>query len=66
MKFELFKDVKKEWRWRLRADNEAVIADGAEGYKNKADAVNGINLVKSSTTSTVVWEQKDDLTWFKH
>lgn len=66
MKFELFKDAKREWRWRLIADNNKdVIADSGEGYVAKADAVNGINLVKACRSDTVVYEQKDDGTWSK-
>ena len=33
--FELYRDRKKEVRWRLRARNGKVIADSAEGYKTK-------------------------------
>ncbi len=47
MKFELYKDKKKEWRWRLKASNGKIIADSGEGYKNKEDAENGISLVVS-------------------
>lgn len=30
-----------EWRWRYRATNGRVLADGAEGYTARADAVRG-------------------------
>ncbi len=36
MKLELYKDVDKEWRWRLIARNGRVVADGQEGYKKRA------------------------------
>jgi uncharacterized protein YegP (UPF0339 family) len=45
-KFELFKDKKGEFRWRLKADNNQIIADSAEGYKQKASCKHGIDLVK--------------------
>ena len=44
--FELYKDVKKEYRWRLRADNNEIIADSSEGYIYKSDCKHGIELVK--------------------
>jgi hypothetical protein len=44
--FELYKDKAKEYRWRLRAGNNEIIADSGEGYINKSDCEHGIELVK--------------------
>ncbi len=30
MRFELYRDGKGEWRWRLRAENGEVVADSGE------------------------------------
>jgi len=38
MHFEVYADGAGEWRWRLKARNGRIIADGAEGYKSKAGA----------------------------
>ena len=46
MKFEIIKDNRGEYRWRLRASNGKIIADSGEGYVNKGDCEHGINLVK--------------------
>lgn len=35
MKFKLYQDDAREWRWTLRARNGRVVADGSEGYKRK-------------------------------
>lgn len=35
---EIYQDAAGEWRWRLRAGNRRIVADGAEGYKTKAGA----------------------------
>lgn len=35
MKFRLFRDSKREWRWRLVARNKRIIGTGGEGYKRK-------------------------------
>ncbi len=56
MYFELYSDVRGEWRWRLKSSNGNIIADGSEGYRNKSDAEHGINLVKGTTSSTPVRE----------
>lgn len=46
MKFEIYKDAKGEWRWRLRAKNGRIVADSAEGYKKRASVANAVlNLV---------------------
>ena len=38
-KFEVYQDAIDEWRWRLRASNGKIIADGAESYKRKPKAI---------------------------
>ncbi len=48
MKFEVYKDGKGEYRWRLKASNGQIIATGGEGYKQKASCLNGITRVKEA------------------
>lgn len=36
--FELYKDSAGEYRWRLQARNNKIIADSGEGYSTKAGA----------------------------
>jgi uncharacterized protein YegP (UPF0339 family) len=43
MTFEIYKDRKKEYRWRLRSKNGKKIADGAEGYKTKRPCIRTYN-----------------------
>ncbi len=50
LKFELYKDKADEYRWRLKAGNGAILATPGQGYKAKADAKNGIELVKKAAT----------------
>jgi uncharacterized protein YegP (UPF0339 family) len=57
MYFVLYRDVASQWRWTLYASNHRKIADSAEGYFNKADALNGINLTKSTNSATPVVER---------
>jgi uncharacterized protein YegP (UPF0339 family) len=45
-KFEIFRDVRGEYRWRLRSANGQIFAIGGEGFKTKASAENGIAAVK--------------------
>lgn len=30
--------LKREWRWRVQAANNKIVADSGEGYKNRLDA----------------------------
>lgn len=57
MHFVLYRDHANQWRWTLYAVNNRKIADSGESYWNKADAENGINLVKSTSYSTPVYER---------
>jgi uncharacterized protein YegP (UPF0339 family) len=43
-----------EWRWRFRSGN-AIVASG-ESYKNKADCLHAIDLLKSTNQLTSVFE----------
>ncbi len=53
MFFHLYVDTNRQWRWRLRAANNRIIADSAEAYFNRADAINAINLVKGSGAAPI-------------
>ena len=50
--FEVYQDKKMEYRWRLKAGNNKIIADSGEGYKAKADAMHGIELIKAGTAKS--------------
>lgn len=54
-KFELYKDARGEFRWRLVAPNGQTIATG-EGYKTKDSAKNGIESVKKNAPSAPIEE----------
>jgi len=55
-KFELYKDKKGEFRWRLIATNGQVIALG-EGYTTKESAKNGIESVKKNAPTAPIEEK---------
>ena len=45
-KLEIYRDAKREWRWRLRAANGRIIADSGEGYRRKASLLGGIECAR--------------------
>jgi uncharacterized protein YegP (UPF0339 family) len=55
-KFEIYQDSKGEFRWRLRANNNEVIATG-EGYVSKDGCMKGISSVKENAPDAVVEDQ---------
>lgn len=51
-KFELFKDRKGEFRWRL-ISSKKVIATSGEGYSKKAGARQGIRAVVNAISGNI-------------
>jgi uncharacterized protein YegP (UPF0339 family) len=41
---EVYKDVAGQWRWRRKAANGDIVADSAEGYRKKQDALAQIEI----------------------
>jgi len=56
-KFEVYKDKKGEFRFRLKAANGEVIANG-EAFKTKAACMNGIRSIKRNAANAEVVEEK--------
>jgi uncharacterized protein YegP (UPF0339 family) len=51
MKFEIYQDGAKEYRWRLKAANGEEVAASSEGYKAKADAEKAVSNIKSGAAA---------------
>ena len=54
-KFEIYKDKKGDFRFRLIAANGQVIAT-SQGYKSKASCMKGIESVKKTAPKTGIVE----------
>ena len=57
VRFECYKDAKGEYRWRMKAANNEIIADSSEGYTTKEACLNGIGLVKQYANNAKVEEK---------
>lgn len=54
LKFQMYRDSKGGYRWKLKAGNGKVIATGGESYTAKASCLSGIDLVmKGAATATI-------------
>jgi uncharacterized protein YegP (UPF0339 family) len=51
LKFEIYQDNAKEYRWRLKAANAAILATSGQGYKAKADCKHGVERIKEDVAS---------------
>lgn len=56
-KFQIYKDKKGEFRFRLKAKNGANIA-ASEGYATIKSCINGIESVKKNAPSAVIETEK--------
>ena len=56
-KFEVYKDKKGEFRFRLKSGNGEIIL-ASEGYKDKSGAVNGVESVKKNSDLLARFEKK--------
>lgn len=55
-KFEVYTDKAGEFRFRLKATNGQIIATG-EGYKTKANCLNGIESIKNNAPEADIVEE---------
>jgi uncharacterized protein len=47
MRFELYRDRARQWRWRLVAANGRIMADSAEAYTRKRDCVRALQTIQA-------------------
>ena len=52
-RFEVFKDRKGQWRFRLRARNGKIIAS-SEGYISRRNAILGIKSIQECAPDAII------------
>lgn len=57
-KFEVYKDKRGEFRFRLKASNGQIIL-ASEGYKQKTSAMNGVSSVKKNAPTDANYQRKE-------
>ena len=48
--FEIYRDVRGLWRWRLVARNGRIVANGGEGYSSKGNVNRAIDEMQHIET----------------
>ncbi|MBL7067571.1 MAG: DUF1508 domain-containing protein [Candidatus Marinimicrobia bacterium] len=66
-KFQYYKDIGGRWRWRLRNDEEKIIATSSEGFGDKQECFDSINAVKqlSGISEVRIYESEDEFVIYK-
>lgn len=54
MEFEIYQDAAGEWRWRLQAANNRIIANSGEGYTNKNDCIEIVTTIQHGVPSATL------------
>jgi uncharacterized protein YegP (UPF0339 family) len=61
LKFEIYQDAAKEFRWRLKAPNGLILATAGQGYKAKADCRKGVERIMADAgTDKLTFEVYED------
>jgi uncharacterized protein YegP (UPF0339 family) len=56
-KIEVYQNEKKQYFWRLVAENGKTVADGSEGYHNKQDLMNELQSIKNKFAAAPIVEK---------
>lgn len=56
MRYFIYSDIQGQYRWRLAAGNNRIIAVSGEGYINRTDCMKALLLVMKTSMSTPVYE----------
>lgn len=54
MHFEVYRDKTNQYRWRLWAANNRIIADSGEAYHNKQDCLNMLIWIKNNSAAAAI------------
>jgi uncharacterized protein len=65
LKFEVYQDASKDFRWRLKAGNGEVLATAGQGYKAKADCTKGVERIKTEADKLAFEAYEDNSKEFR-
>src|SRR4029453_406050 len=65
LKFEVYQDAAKDFRWRLKAGNGEVLATAGQGYKAKAHCMKGWERIKTEADKLAFEDYEDNAKAFR-
>ncbi len=57
-KYTMYRDNRREWRWRFKATNGNTIGVSSEGYVDRRDCRRSVEIMKESTDAPVEVEEE--------
>jgi len=54
VKFTVYRDADKQWRWRLTARNGKILADSGEGYRRRIDCNTAIQSIRGGAAKATI------------
>ena len=60
-KFEIYQDLRREFRWRFKANNGKILAESGEGYSNRANCEHAIIAIRQQVPRAVIIEQVESV-----
>ena len=60
MKVEFYEDARGEWRWRMKAGNGRIVANGGEGFSSKSACMDSFGKVKAACQDTLAVKVIED------
>lgn len=57
MKFVVYKDKSKDWRWRVVATNERIVGASSEGFRRRKTAIANAKKVYLGLLSAIASEK---------
>lgn len=60
LKFEVYRDAAKDYRWRLKGPDGKNLATAGQGYKSKASCLNGVKLMQKEADGKLTFEVYED------
>lgn len=58
--FEVYPDANDQYRWRLKAANNKILATAGQGYAAKADCKKGVERIKADAATKLTFEVYED------
>jgi uncharacterized protein YegP (UPF0339 family) len=65
LKFDVYQDASKEFRWRLKAGNGEVLATPGQGYKAKTDCQKSVERIKTEADKLAFEVYEDNSNEFR-
>jgi uncharacterized protein YegP (UPF0339 family) len=60
-RYEIFKDSKGEYRFRLKSKNYEIILTASEGYNHKSDCQNAISICRKNSPYDIDYDKRTTL-----